>query len=147
MKKIITLMMVVMMTALLSPMHSQALPFWIKFKLGILAKWKIGIGGDCEPGWGLCLVLGDNSGPCSLGFDNEVNQFSIKIPKDAPEAKYFSNSLYELKEDSPVEPALVAKFTKFDSKGQYLVLKKGVYKVVDTGAEYIVTMGHYLKAK
>lgn len=145
MKKIYSFLLVALVALLIIPLNSEARPFWIKFKIGIFAKWSITIGGDCEPSWGICLALGDNMGPNFFGYDAETDQFSIKIPKTSPEAKYFSQAVYELKEDSPVDPKLTEKFTDFNSKGKILVMKKGTYKVADTGAEYIVSFAYAMQ--
>jgi hypothetical protein len=145
MKKIFSILMIALVALMIVPLNSEAKPFWIKFKIGLFAKWSITIGGECEDGWGICLAVGDNMGQNFFGYDEEVNQFSIRIPKSAPEAKYFNGTTYDLKEDSPVDPKLVGKFTQFNAGGKYLMLKKGTYKVNDNGEEYIITFNHYLK--
>ncbi len=145
MKKIYTLLMVTLVAFMITPLTSEAKPFWIHFKIGILAKWNITLGSECESSWGLCLALGDNMGPNYFGYDVDVDQFAIKIPKTSPEAKYFSQPTYELKEDSPVDPKLVGKFTGFNAGGKTLTIKKGNYKVTDTGEEYIITFAHTLR--
>ncbi len=145
MKKIYSFLLVALVALLIVPMNSEAKPFWIKFKLGILAKWTITLGNDCESSWGLCIALGDNMGPNFFGYDAETNQFAIKVPKTSPEAKYFSQAVYELKEDSPVDPKLVAKCPGFDAKGKMLIMKQGSYRVTDTGQDYIVVFDYMLK--
>lgn len=145
MKKIYSFLLVALVALLIVPLNSEARPFWIKFKIGIFAKWSITLGNDCESSWGLCLALGDNMGPNFFGYDAETDQFAVKVLKTSPESKYFSQAVYELKEDSPVDPKLVARFSDFNAKGQTLIMKKGSYKVTDTGDGYVVSFAYMLK--
>lgn len=145
MKKIYSFLLVALVALLIFPMNSEARPFWIKFKLGFFAKWSVTLNGRCDPGWGICIALGDNIGPCFFGYDKDTDQFSIKVPKSAPEAKNLSQAVYTLKEDSPVDPKLVAQFPDFDAGGKLLIMKAGKYPVTDTGDAFIVTFEYMLK--
>lgn len=145
MKKIYSFLLVALVALLIFPMNSEARPIWIKFKLGIFAKWGITLGGGCEPSWGICIAFGDNTEPNFFGYDKETDKFSIKVPKSAPEAKHFSQAVYELKEDSPVDPKLLAKVPDFNSGGKLLIMKGGKYPVTDTGDAYVITFAYILK--
>jgi hypothetical protein len=147
MKKITSLFLVIIMIILLAPSQASSRPFWIKFKIGILAKWSITFDGGCDPGWGLCLALGPdpNPEPNFVGYDNDVDKFYIRISQNYPQAKDFSNDYYELKEDSPIDPKLISGMTNFKLKGQYVVLKKGNYKVQKDGGYYLIGFDYYQK--
>jgi len=147
MKKLTSLLLAVVVIMLLAPFQAGCRPIWIKFKLGIFAKWQISTNDNCDNGWGLCLAFNPdpNPDPNYFGYDNDADKFLIRISQNYSQAKYFSGDSYELKEDSPVDPKLIISITNFKLKGQYVVLKKGSYKVLKEGGEYIIAFDYYQK--
>jgi len=147
MKKITSLLLAIIVMIILAPSQASSRPFWIKFKIGILAKWSITFDGGCDPGWGLCIAFSPDPGPEPnyIGYDNDADKFYIRISQNYSQAKYFSNDSYELKEESPIDPKLTAAITNFKLKGQYVVLKKGTYKVQKDGEFYIIGFDYYQK--
>ena len=147
MKKITTILLAAILIVLLAPSHASSKPIWIKVKVGIFAKWSITTNGDCDSGWGVCLALNPdpNPEPNFIGFDKDIDKFYLKIAENYSQANYFSNDLYELKEDSPIDPRLIGKMTNFNLKGQYVVIKKGNYKVLRDNGFYIIEFDYYQK--
>lgn len=135
------------MIIILAPSHASSKPIWIKFKIGLFAKWSVTTNGDCENGWGICLALNPdpNPEPNYIGYDKDVDKFYLKISENYSQAKYFNNDNYELKEDSPIDPRLIGNMTNFTLKGQYIVIKKGNYKVLKDGGYYIIGFDYYQK--
>jgi hypothetical protein len=131
--------------AVIVPESANAKPIWLKFKLGLLAKWKISLNGDCESAWGICVAFGDNMSPNFFGYDNETDQFYIKVSKKCPEAKSFSGGTYELKEDSPVDPRLISGFPNFLPKGKTVILRKGTYKIAEEADFYVMGVKYYVQ--
>ena len=133
MKKITTLLIAIVLVGIFAPIKVDAKPFWIKFKLGIFAKWSISLTGECEDGWGLCLAyFGTNSStgnPNLLGYDDETDKFSIKVSKQWTSATSFSKGFFEIKEDSQIDPKLIENLSNFKFKNKKVFLKKGNYTV------------------
>ena len=149
MKKIVNLLIALMIITLVAPSNLNAKPLWLKFKLGLFAKWSITINGECEDGWGICLALGDNLNPGTnqnfFGYDDATNKISIKISKQWPSAKSFSSGTFEIGEDSQADPKLIANIPDFLYKGKKLFVKKGIYKVMDEGDYYLFTPDYYVQ--
>ncbi len=146
MKKILFAVIGIFMLGVIIPANLDARPIWIKFKIGFFAKWSITTTGECEDGWGLCLTFAD--GPIVqnfIGYDDATDKFSLKISKTFPEAKVFSQGIYELKEDSPVDPKLIREFQNFTSQGKKVLIKKGTYKIVEEGDYYVMGVDYYLQ--
>jgi len=146
MKKILFVVIGILMLGTIIPTNLDAKPIWVKFKIGLFAKWSITTTGDCEDGWGLCLTIQDGPiVPNSLGYDEETNKFYLKISKTFSEAKVFSQGFYEIKEDSPVDPKLIREFRNFNSQGKKVVIKKGTYKIIEEGDYYVMGVDYYLQ--
>jgi hypothetical protein len=149
MKKIIYLLIAFMVVSFFSPSSLNAKPFFIKFKLGFFAKWSITFNGDCEDGKGICLALGNNSNPNGdpsyLGYDDETNDFQIKMSKQSLNAKYLQDGTLSIGEDSPVDPKLIENFPNFRNNGKNVIIKKGTYKVVDNGEFYLLNLDYYIQ--
>ncbi len=147
MKKITSILLATIMILLLASSHASSKPIWLKFKIGIFAKWSITFNGTCDDGWGLCLAFSPdpNPEPNYIGYDKDFDKFYLRISENYSHAKYFSNDSYELKEDSPIDPKLIAGMTNFTLKGQYVVIKKGNYKVLKEGGYYIIGFDYYQK--
>ena len=146
MKKILFAVIGIFMLGAIIPANLDAKPFWIKFKIGLFAKWSITTTGNCEDGWGLCLTFAD--GPTVLnffGYDDATDKFYLKISKTFSEAKAFGLGFYDLKEDSPVDPKLIREFQNFNSQGKNVVIKKGTYKITEEGDYYVMGVYYYLK--
>jgi hypothetical protein len=146
MKKFLFILFGIIMLGILAPTNSEAKPFWLKFKLGLFAKWSISFTGNCQDGWGICLAFGDNlSTDTYLGYDDATNKFSIKVSKTFSQAKEFSRGIYEIKENSPVDPRLISNLMNFNSKGKKVIIKKGIYKIYDEGDYYVFTVDYLLE--
>ncbi|MBM3403757.1 MAG: hypothetical protein FJY10_02565 [Bacteroidetes bacterium] len=145
MKKLLTFIVAVIILSLIIPGTTEAKPFWIKLKLGVFANWSVSLGGGCSDGWGLCLVIGDNISPDYLGYDNETDKFTLKVAKHSQQAKHFSQGSYEIREDSPVDPKLIAQFRNFPHQGKTVVVRKGTYRITDDGEYYLMTVSYYLQ--
>lgn len=142
MKKIVLLVLVLFVAGFLAPEKVDAKPFWLKFKLGIFAKWSITTNDDCEDGWGLCLTFLPSTAPPSpnlIGYDDEEDKFFIKVSKQWSSATSFSKSPYEIKDDSPIDPRLIENLTNFKFKTKKVILKKGKYPVIDDGSYYVIS--------
>jgi hypothetical protein len=128
------------------PTTVDAKPIWIKFKLGLFAKWGISLTGDCKDGWGLCLAFTDNPVTNTfLGYDEETDKFSIKISKMFSQAKEFSLGKYEIKENSPIDPKLISRFSNYKSPGKKVIIKKGIYQIYEEGDYYIMGVDYFLE--
>jgi hypothetical protein len=146
MKKVLFAFIGILLLSSIIPSNVDAKPFWIKFKIGIFAKWSISLTGNCEDGWGLCLAFADGpSVPNIIGYDDETDKFYIKISKAYSEAKVFSQGFYDLKDDSPVDPKLINEFRNFNSKGNKVVIKQGKYKIIEEGDFYVMGVDYYLQ--
>jgi hypothetical protein len=149
MKKIIYFLFALTIVTVLCPPDLNAKPIFIRIKLGIFAKWSITFNGNCEDGKGLCLAFGGNtsnpeSNPTFFGYDDETNVFSIKISKQWGNAKSFAESSFEIGEDSPVDPKLIENLSNFKYKGKVVVIKKGIYKVIDDGDYYLLNPDYFV---
>jgi hypothetical protein len=147
MKKIITLSLAVIIFSIIAPIQGNSKPIFLKFKLGIFAKWSINFTGTCDDGWGLCLTTNTESGSGTtyIGFDKETDRFYLKISDKYPDIGHFSNESYELKEDSQIDPKLLALIKEFQPKGKFVFLKKGRYKVVREESFLIIGFNYYQK--
>lgn len=146
MKKIIFAITGILMLCALIPDNLDAKPIWIKFKIGLFAKWSITTGGNCENGWGLCISFGDNmSAQNYFGYDDETDKFYVKMMKSSPETRPLSQGSYELREDSPIDPRVIKEFRNFNSQGKKVVLKKGTYKILEEGEYYVMAVDYYLQ--
>ncbi len=146
MKKILFAVIGIYILGAIVPANLDAKPIWIKFKIGIFAKWSITTTGNCEDGWGLCLSFADGQPvPNFIGYDDATNKFSLKISKTFSEAKVFGLGFYDLKEDSPVDTKLIREFQNFNSQGKNVVIKKGTYKITEEGDYYVMGVDYYLQ--
>jgi len=149
MKKFLLLVIALFLAGIFTPAKVDAKPLWLKFKLGIFAKWSITTNGECEDGWGLCLAfLPNNSPPANpdfLGYDDETDKFYIKVSKQGASANSFNKSPFEIKEDSPVDPKLIDNLTNFKFKNKKVTIKGGKYPVSDDGTYYIVSPDYYIE--
>jgi len=148
MKKILFFFIALMVVGIFNPADLNAKPIWIKFKIGIFAKWSITFNGNCEDGKGLCIAFGDNlnqnSNQTFFGYDDSIDRFYIKVSKQWPSANSFSSGSFEIEEDSPVDPKLIESISTFINKGKNVFIKKGVYKVTGEGDFYLLALNHYL---
>ena len=146
MKKILFLFISLLVLTILNPLDTNAKPIWIKFKIGLFAKWSINFNGDCEDGKGLCLAFGDNlnndSYPNFFGYDDETNKFYIKISKQWTSAKSFAAGTFDIGEDSPVDPKLIENISSFKNKGKTVFITKGVYQVMEEGEYYLLALNY-----
>jgi hypothetical protein len=146
MKKIVFAVIGILMFSSMIPVNLDAKPIWIKFKIGLFAKWSITTSGNCEDGWGLCISFGDGLlAPNYFGYDDETDKFYVKILKSSTDAKVLNQGFYELKEDSPVDPRVIREFRNFPSQGKNVVLKKGTYKILQEGEYYVMAVDYYLQ--
>jgi hypothetical protein len=149
MKKIILLFFVVIIAGFVTPTKVDAKPFWIKFKLGIFAKWSITFNGNCDDGKGLCLAFGGTAAPGAnpnlFGYDDELDKFFIKVDKKWSSAKSFSKETFEIEEDSPVDPKLIRDFPNFKYQTKNVLIKAGTYPVRDEGEFYIMAVDYILQ--
>ena len=148
MKKILFFLIALMVVGIFNPADLNAKPIWIKFKIGLFAKWSITFNGNCEDGKGLCIAFGDNLNPNSnlnfFGYDDSVDKFYFKISKQWSSANSFSSGSFEIGEDSPVDPKLIESISTFGNNYKNVFIKKGVYKVNDEGDYYLLALEHYL---
>ncbi len=147
MKKITLFFLLLIMGVTFIPADGYSKPFWVRFKIGIFAKWSITNTGSCDDGWGICLTTNTegNQGLTFFGYDKETDKFYIKISEKDQSSKHFGSGSFDLKEDSPVDPKLVAGFPNFQTGGKLVVLKKGTYKVRKDGTDLITAFDYYLK--
>ncbi len=149
MKKVAFLFIAIIIAGLFTPNSAEAKPFWIKFKLGIMAKWSITFNGDCEDGRGLCLAFGGTAAPSTdpnfFGYDEETDKFYIRVFKQWTSAKPFSRREYILEENSPVDPKLVAEFPNFKDKTRQVIIKAGTYPIKDEGEYYIMLVDYFIQ--
>jgi hypothetical protein len=122
--------------------QTQARPFYIGIKIGIFAKWSIVLG-DCKSGWGICISIPTGPVQNSLGFDSDTEKLYIKISKTDLAAKNVTQGIFEVKEDSPVDPMVIQKMTNVKVKDKTLVIRKGSYKATDEGDSYIIGLDYY----
>lgn len=149
MKKIVYFLIALMIVTFFAPSDLNAKPIWLKFKIGLFAKWSVTTTGECENGWGICIALGDNLNSSTnqnfFGYDDATNKFSIKISKQWTSAKSFSSGTFEIGEDSQADPKLIENIPNFIYKGKNVFIKKGIYKVVDEGDYYLLTPDCYVQ--
>jgi len=147
MKKMISILVVTcaMLVTFLIPAEADARPFYLKVRIGFLAKWSV-VFGDCQPGWGLCLSLStDHTVLNQLSYDDETDQFSVMIHKNDPLAKNMQNGYLEIKEDSPVDPQLIGQFPNFRLKDKTVVIKAGKYRVLREGDYLTAAVGYFIR--
>ncbi|NVO18511.1 MAG: hypothetical protein HXX13_02360 [Bacteroidetes bacterium] len=122
-------------------------PIYINFHLGFLAKFEV-VSGECHDGWGICLsyAQGNLNDNASLGYDTESGTtLFLKIPKSNSDPKCFSEGKFEVKEDSPIDPLLISKFSQFRNPNKKIVtIKKGLYPVKTEGENYLIALNYYL---
>jgi hypothetical protein len=149
MRKISYLTIVFMIVIFSAPVNSNAKPIWLKFKLGLFAKWSVTINGECEDGWGICLALGDNltqgQNQNFFGYDDTTDKISVKISKQWSSAKSFSSGTFEIGADSQTDPKLIENIPNFKNKGKSVFIKKGIYKVIDEGDYYLFIPDYYVQ--
>jgi hypothetical protein len=149
MKKIVAVVIALLLTGIFVPAKVDAKPLWVKLKIGIFAKWSITFTGNCDDGKGLCLTFGGNAAPGStpnfFGYDDEMDKFYIKVFKQWGSAKPFSNSTFEVQEDSQVDPKLIENMSNFKFNTKKVIIKSGIYPVSDEQEFYIMPVDYYLE--
>jgi hypothetical protein len=145
MKKVLFFLTAVMLLAFVSgETFAGPRPFYIRIKIGILAKWSVALG-DCKPGWGLCVSIEDGMGQNYLGFDADNSKLNLRISKSAPEARNLSSGVLEIKEDSPIDSRVISQFPHFPKTDKIVVIKKGNYKITDDGDFFMIPVDYYLQ--
>ncbi len=150
MKKIFRLATAFMVMMLVSTaIVSSARPIYIGgIKIAIRAKWSITFK-DCQDGKGICISIFIGEGPSApdvfIGYDKETDKICLKIGKREKESAYFSGGTYEVQEDSPIDRGVIGKMTGFPNFNKTVVIKKGIYKVIDEGDYYVVALDYYLQ--
>jgi hypothetical protein len=126
-----------------SGLSSQAIPFYLKVKIGFLAKWSIVVG-ECEPGWGICIALPAKAASNGfLGYDDQTDQMIVKVSKtDVSMTKEISD-LLSIKEDSPIDPRITEQYPKL--RGKTVYIKAGTYKVIADGEYFLSYVNYYIK--
>ncbi|MFH1297202.1 MAG: hypothetical protein ABIJ04_08025 [Bacteroidota bacterium] len=128
-----------------SSIHSASAQdvIYVGMQIGFFAKFQIILGQkDCKAGKAICIRLFTDSAQNFMGYSADSEKFYIKISKDAPAARDFSQGTFEVPEDSWVDPALISALTKrYD--GMKVFIKQGVYKVLDVGEYYTVGVDYY----
>jgi hypothetical protein len=122
--------------------QTQARPFYIGIRIGLFAKWSIALG-DCKSGWGICISIPLGPAQNSLGFDSDTEKLYIKILKTDPAAKNVTQGMFEIREDSPVDPNVIQKMTNIKVKDKTLIIRKGTYKATAEGDSYIIDLDYY----
>jgi hypothetical protein len=144
MKKIVAVVIALLLTGIFVPAKVDAKPFYIKVRIGFLAKWSVVLG-DCKDGWGICLSVKQDGCSNFIGYDEAVDMVFIKVEKTNPMAQEITQGHFELKEDSPVDPKLVELMTNLNSQSKNLVIKKGDYPVVEEAQYYIIGFNYYFQ--
>lgn len=147
MKKMISVLAVtlVMLGAMLIPNEASARPWYLKVRIGFFAKWSVVLG-DCKPGWGICLSFSTDAGGMNqLSYDDETNKLTVMIHKDDPLVRNIQNGYIEVKEDSQVDPKLIAQFPNFRMKDKELYVKAGKYRTLREGDYLVAALEFYLK--
>jgi hypothetical protein len=145
MKKVfVILSAILLMTIITNETFANPKPWYIKIRIGLLAKWSIVLG-DCQPGWGLCISIEDGSGQNYLGFEKDNNKFNLRITKSAPEARNLTSGVLEVQEDSPIDTKVISQFQNFSKTDKIVVIKKGTYKVLDDGDYLLIPVDYYLQ--
>jgi hypothetical protein len=147
MKKITLFFFLLILGVTFLPADGYSKPFWVRFKIGIFAKWSITTTGSCGDGWGICLTTNTegNQAQTFLGYDKETDKFYIRISEKDQSSKHFNGNTFDLKADSPVDPKLIAGFPNFQAGDKIVVLKKGIYKVLKDGPDLITAFDYYLQ--
>jgi len=147
MKKYLYSVIAFLMLAMLST-SAFSRPIYIGFRLGFKAEWVITLG-NCKDGRGICLSIGNPniSDNAQIGFDQDANSvFYLKVEKTSETGKPFSSGKFIVEVDSPIDPALIAKFSEFKNPNKKIVvIKKGTYQVKTEGKFYIVELNYYLQ--
>ncbi len=147
MKKMISILIVTfaMLVTFLIPAEADARPFYIKVRIGFLAKWSVVLG-ECKPGWGICLSLNfDHTTLNQLSYDNETEKLTVMIHVNDPLAKNLQSGYLEIKEDSPVDPQLISQIQNFRQKDKTVVIKAGKYRVLREGDYLTTALEYYVK--
>jgi hypothetical protein len=144
MKKILALLVVLFFVGIFTPTKADAKPFYIKVRIGFLAKWSVTLG-DCKDGWGVCLSFKPDGHSNFAGYDEEVDKIVIKVEKSNPIGTEINQGFFELKEDSPIDPKVVELMTNLKSQNKILIIKKGNYSVTEESQYYIIGFNYYFQ--